>query len=78
MRDREKFIDEVARVVDRAPWIGVALWLQAAMAGLAVVVGVGLYLLIRRRAPGLALGGMVVLLLWDSSPHSRRCSAAAW
>ncbi|MBB1244263.1 hypothetical protein GL263_11930 [Streptomyces durbertensis] len=62
--NRERFIDEVAKVADRVPWIGIALGLQAAMAGLAVAVGVGLYLLARRRAPGLALGGMIMLLLW--------------
>lgn len=64
--DREAFIQEVTGTVDKMPTIAVAQTVQGLLALLAVVAGVGLYLLLRRRAPGLGLAGLIILVLWGA------------
>lgn len=64
--DRAAFIEEVTGAADKVPTIGVAQAVQGLLALLAVAAGVGLYLLLRRRAPGLGLAGLLVLVLWGA------------
>jgi len=62
--DKQAFIREVTDAAARTPGIGVAQAVQVSLAVLAVLAGVGLYRLVRERAPGLGLAGLLVLVLW--------------
>lgn len=64
--DRAAFIQEVTDAAGRMPAIGAAHVVQGLLAVMAIAAGVGLYLLVRRRAPGLGLAGLLTLLLWGT------------
>jgi hypothetical protein len=61
--DREKFLDEVERAADRIPVIYAFQVVEVATALLALAAGLGLYLLLRERARGAALLGLLLFVL---------------
>lgn len=61
--DREKFVDEVERAADRIPVIYAFQVVEVATAVTALAAGVGLYLLLRERARGAALAGLLLFAL---------------
>lgn len=75
--DKEAFARQVADAAARMPGIGAAHVVQVALAALAALVGVGLYQLVRRRAPGPGLAGLLMLVLWGSFAAVQGMVAAA-
>lgn len=61
--EKQEFIKQVSQVPGNGT-LGFGQTVQVATAALAVLGGVGLYLLLRRRSPGLGLGGLLTLVLW--------------
>ncbi|GAB2485714.1 DUF4386 family protein [Nocardiopsis aegyptia] len=59
----ESVDQDVRNAHDSTPWIVVAQAVQVATAPLAVLAGVGLYLPLRRTSPGLAMVGLLMLVL---------------
>jgi uncharacterized protein DUF4386 len=61
--DREKFIEQVENAADRIPVIYAFQIVEVARGFLAVAAGVGLYLLLRERARGVGLAGLLLFVL---------------
>lgn len=72
-----EFAAEAADAADRLPGIGWALATELSLSVLTVLAGIGLYQLIRRRAPGLALAGSAMLVLFGLFHASQAMVGAA-
>lgn len=59
--DREKFVEQVGNVADRIPVIYAFQVVEVASGFLAIAAALGLYLLLRERARGIALAGLLML-----------------
>jgi hypothetical protein len=61
--DRAKFVEQVENAADRIPVIYVFQIVEVASGFLTVTAGLGLYLLLRQRASGMALAGLLLFVL---------------
>jgi hypothetical protein len=61
--DREKFVQEVGDAADRIPIVYAFQVVEVFSGLLAIAAGLGLYLLLRERARGLALAGLLLLVV---------------
>ena len=61
--DREKFVRQVENAADRIPVIYAFQVVEVARGFLAVAAGVGLYLLLRERARGVGLVGLLLFVI---------------
>ena len=61
--DREKFLEQVENAADRIPVIYAFQVVEVAGGFLAIAAGLGLYLLLWERARGIAVAGLILLVL---------------
>ena len=61
--DREKFVEQVENAADRVPVIYVFQVVEVGRGFLAVAAGLGLYLVLRERARGTSVGGLLLFVL---------------
>jgi uncharacterized protein DUF4386 len=61
--DRAKFVEQVENAADRIPVIYVFQVVEVARGFLTVAAGLGLYLMLRERARGTGLGGLLLFVL---------------
>jgi hypothetical protein len=61
--DKEKFVEQVENAADRIPVIYAFQVVEVASGLLAIAAGLGLYLLLRERARGVALAGLLLLVV---------------
>jgi hypothetical protein len=61
--DREKFLEQVEKAADRIPVVYAFQVVEVAGGFLAIAAGLGLYLLLRERVRGIALAGLLLLVV---------------
>jgi hypothetical protein len=61
--DKEKFVEQVGNAADRIPVIYAFQVVEVFSGLLAIAAGLGLYLLLRERARGIALAGLLLLVV---------------